>query len=112
MNNREKYMPKKRGRGRMDYRTKELIISLVFALVMILSSVLFVAFAASQTTEVEYMGYIVKAGDTLWSIADEHAGNHNLKDVIALIKEKNEMRDSTIYAGDIILVPILSAKDK
>ena len=48
--------------------------------------------------------YVVKPGDTLWVIADEHYGG-DPREAIWAIKERNRLRTSTISPGAVLVLP-------
>lgn len=50
----------------------------------------------------------VQPGDTLWSIADRYAGSHDPVGEIEQIRHLNHLSGSTIYPGQILLVPVSS----
>lgn len=50
--------------------------------------------------------YLVGTGDTLWEIAADHAGpDVDLRNLIADIKRMSDLGSSTIYPGQILLIP-------
>lgn len=87
-------------------RRTERFVTLMLALVFVMTSVILISFA-DHHKEQKYMSYIVRPGDTLWKLADEYGGNYSIREVIEMIRMKNRIIGSTIYAGDIVLIPIL-----
>ncbi|MFZ5824410.1 MAG: LysM peptidoglycan-binding domain-containing protein [Bacillota bacterium] len=57
---------------------------------------------SSVTTGVEY---IVAPGDTLWEIAARHAGRKDVREVIYLIEQANELKSSAIQPGQVLFIP-------
>lgn len=57
-----------------------------------------------------YVSLRVKAGDTLWTIADEYVKGFNIEktDYIAEVCQINEISENDIHAGDYIIVPYYS----
>lgn len=54
-----------------------------------------------------YEPYVIGSGDTLWDIAKEFTPeDRDCRDTIAEIEEVNGIDNSTIYAGQVIIVPI------
>jgi len=50
--------------------------------------------------------YVVSAGDTLWSIAAGHTTpGHDVRVVIADIRDTSGLSDSGIHPGQILLIP-------
>ncbi len=47
----------------------------------------------------------VKKGDCLWNIASDYSDGRDVRDVIREIKKYNQMDDSDLYPGMIILIP-------
>ena len=60
-------------------------------------------------TELKYEEYIVKSGDTIWSIATDLAEQNSkkyIKSIVNDIKKLNLLDDVIIYEGQEILIPI------
>lgn len=49
----------------------------------------------------------VCAGDTLWSIAEEHVGESDIRNSIYEIKKLNELKTSELTIGQELLVPVI-----
>ena len=50
--------------------------------------------------------YIVKPGDTLWTIARKHtAGKSDIRRYIYDIKDKNGMKEPDLRPGQVLLIP-------
>jgi LysM repeat protein len=65
---------------------------------------------ATAADEIVNLPVTVHAGDTLWSIAANYAEDGS--DVRAYVREiaaLNEIKGNTIYAGHIILVPVVKS---
>jgi hypothetical protein len=65
---------------------------------------------ATAADEIIRLPVTVQAGDTLWSIAAEHAEEDS--DIRAYVREiisLNDLDGNTIYAGHTILVPVTKA---
>lgn len=70
---------------------------------------LFKAAISYQIAKTEYStyDYLVVSNDTLWTIAGEICDeDKNIRNVIIDIKEINDIKDSTIYVGQTIKLPI------
>lgn len=80
-------------------------VAILFLFIMVLHFIFNSLFAKKEFATKEL---VVMPGDTLWSIANEMIDKDNA-DVYRImydIKEINNMTDSILYVGDIILVPI------
>jgi|CZCB01.1.fsa_nt_gi nucleoid-associated protein YgaU len=53
-----------------------------------------------------YETVVVKRGDTLWDLAKAYRGNTEIRRYIEKIREINGLKDSTIYEGDVIKLPL------
>lgn len=85
-----------------------LFITSVFAVIsIILFTLLFNNKAHSSAYRVKYREIQVAEGDTLWNIALNYLPEKtDIRKMIYDIKEFNGMKDSYIYPGDIIKIPI------
>jgi nucleoid-associated protein YgaU len=57
-----------------------------------------------ETREVDY---VVRSGDTLWSIAEGHAPGHDPREVTFAIGELNELGEGPLIPGQTLLLPDL-----
>jgi peptidoglycan endopeptidase LytE len=48
---------------------------------------------------------IVKKGDTLWDISRKYGKGTDIRRYIRKIKEENNLQDSIIYEGDVLILP-------
>jgi len=55
---------------------------------------------------IRYETYIVHPGDTLWSIVAGTYAEVDIREVIYIIRQKNEI-NPTIYPGQELLIPVL-----
>lgn len=70
---------------------------------------LFKAAISYQIAKTDYntYDYLIVNNDTLWTIAGQICDeNKNIRNVIIDIKEINNLKDSTIYVGQTIKLPI------
>ncbi|OKL49255.1 LysM peptidoglycan-binding domain-containing protein [Boudabousia marimammalium] len=49
--------------------------------------------------------YQVVQGDTLWDIASRVRGSYSVTDMMALIQELNQLPNSGVVAGQVLLIP-------
>ena len=59
----------------------------------------------SQKDEVKKGEYVVKKGDTIFSIARAYMPSHDHLDVIAMIKKENSLKDDTIVEKQKLIIP-------
>ena len=51
---------------------------------------------------------LVETGDTLWNIALKYKNNNmDVRDMVEIIKDYNNLKSSRIYSGSVIKVPII-----
>ena len=85
----------------------------IFLAVLLLAALFVVFFdsaagvgAAPTVTE----KYVVKSGDTLWSIASAQAGpEQDIRSSIQTLKQLNHLEDGGLFVGQTLLVPAQSA---
>lgn len=64
-----------------------------------------VVFAQGNNEKITYQPIAVEFGDTLWEIAGKYYPDTDRRTAIADIKKVNNLADSEIFAGDVLLVP-------
>ena len=92
----------------MSKEDKKLIKkALIFTFVLAL--VLFIFIKATEPKAEDWEYHTVQPGDTLWSIATEYNPDFNddVRYITYEIKKVNGMTSSTVYVGEILLVPIM-----
>lgn len=82
----------------MKHKPIIIIIAVLAAVAMWLS------FTIPEAEE-GYTSYIVKQGETLWSIAQELTDGSDIRAVIFDIKKANGMNSADIFAGDVLMIP-------
>lgn len=82
------------------------IISITVIVVLLL-----LASAGNATNEVtDTFDYRVKSGDTLWNIAGEFGPQDaDRRRIIAVIERINDVDASTLMAGQVIEIPVVSS---
>ncbi len=79
-----------------------IISTMVVALVLLLASSVMAAGPEPVTDD-----YLVRSGDTLWSIAEQVGPeNADVRAVIAEIRDLNDLESSLIRPGQNLLVPV------
>ncbi|MCR4434362.1 MAG: LysM peptidoglycan-binding domain-containing protein [Clostridiales bacterium] len=74
------------------------ILTLVFALVF--------APASYGDKTVSYQKIQVKKGDTLWGIAEKYNQRGDIREYIYQLKKINNLKDSSINQGSLLVIPI------
>lgn len=77
---------------------KKMIFAVILLLLTIQSFALF-----DYNTEIEWVEYAVKSGDTLWGICKEES-NINVQEAVHEVQVKNEIA-SDIKIGQVIWIP-------
>lgn len=104
----------RRRRRRQSNNIKSFITIIVVALLFI-----YLLHTAFKSTNVQgdinqpdkgYISIVIDTGDTLWSIANEHMDTdyYTYKTFIDELIKVNQIKDTKIYAGEELLVPILA----
>jgi len=78
-----------------------IISTFVAALVLLLASSVMAAGPEPETVD-----YRVLPGDTLWTIAQEVEEGGDVRDVVAEIRNLNDLDSSLILPGQVLLVPV------
>ena len=87
------------------------LVAFILAGVLILSVSIHVAAGVGETSAasdatISYDSYIVREGDTLWSIASEYKfGDYSTGEFVSQIKSLNGLSKDTIHTGCYILIP-------
>ena len=87
---------------------KKIIIDIVFILIIIRIFNLIISNQFEKNT-LDYKEYVVRSGDTIWSIAMDLVDNNRkiyIKSIINDIKTLNSLNDVLIYEGQEILLPV------
>ncbi len=64
-------------------------------------------FMSVATTNQEYLEITVAPGDTLWEIASQYNYyDEDIRQVLYNIKKTNQMTSSTIYPGEVLIIPV------
>ena len=87
---------------------KKIIIDIVFILIIISIFNLIISNQLEKNI-LDYKEYVVRSGDTIWSIAMDLVDNNrkiDIKSIINDIKTLNSLNDVLIYEGQEILLPV------
>jgi LysM repeat protein len=74
------------------------------AILAVLGVFLWAVFARTSDASGPTSAYTVRAGDTLWSIAEQRYGG-DPREGIWKIEQRNHLHDATIVAGQVIVLP-------
>jgi hypothetical protein len=95
--------------GEIRLTARGRLVVLVLALMVI--AVVGVLLSATSSADDDSSGYptrtvVVAAGDTLWAIADDAAGDESTRDMVSRIQSINALDTAGLQAGQRILVPL------
>ncbi len=96
------------GKYRVVNKTR-FIISMVILTILFVSifSLITNTYKVYAMKEVEYLEVIVNSGDTVWNIAKEYKNEkQDVRELVYIILEVNEIENSMIYEGQKIRIPI------
>ena len=88
------------------YRKRRICVLLTICLAAFLL-VSTVVFASGDNGNMEYIPVAVESGDSLWSLAAEYYPNTNRRTAMSQIREINNLTSSTIYEGDVLMLPAI-----
>lgn len=91
---------------RLTRRGRWVLLALVVVLALGVGFIATQAQAGDGGAEVATSSMVVAPGDTLWEIAGEVAGNRDVREVIGVIVEMNELPNTNISAGQVLSVPV------
>lgn len=97
---------------RLTVRGRRVVASLLLAPAAVFGAVIAVNVPeATATNEVaaaeSFRTHTVLAGETLWSIAEDIAGDRDVRDVVAEIQRLNLLESASVQAGQQIALPNL-----
>ena len=88
-------------------RSMSITFGLLIFIILVLANISF------SHTEIKYKEVSVCSGDTLWSIAKYEKNNNgyfenkDIRDIIAEIKNVNDLKDSSLNVGDKLNFPTI-----
>ncbi len=96
----------KRNKMQKIYRRRRAFVALCVCL-LITALISTVVFARTSGDISDYTPVVVEPGDTLWGLAAKYYPNTDRRDAIDEIKEVNELHDSVLHIGDVLLLPTI-----
>lgn len=79
----------------------------IIALLLIIVAIIAIRLSNKEEKEYELTNYIVRTGDTLWSIAEKYAPEEmDIREYIYFIQEDNELTEKIIYPNMNITIRI------
>lgn len=85
-------------------KNKKRFTTSILLAVLILFTFLYVT-SVYGYKEVSYISVYVKKGDTLWDIAKKYKQKGDIRKYIKEIKKVNNLEDSIIFEGDVLMIP-------
>lgn len=92
-------------KGKYVLKNKKRFYIVLLLLSFIITTPVF-ASSIYESKEPAYDTVVVKEGDNLWNIVSEYSKNSDIRDYIYEVKKLNKMKDSNIYPGQTILIPL------
>jgi hypothetical protein len=56
----------------------------------------------------QYISVTVDEGESIWELSQQYENQHHLspQKFVRWVEDNNEMKDTTIYAGDTLVIPV------
>lgn len=89
---------------RFRWSLRKFIVNCLVCSVILLISALYLTNAVKATSGNKASAIIVRQGQTLWSIARQIAPEKDPRDVITMIKQANQLRNSALTAGQTLKI--------
>jgi nucleoid-associated protein YgaU len=109
---RRRYPPERRRRAaarRRRLRGLSRLGLLVLVLVIAAWAGARIANGASNGPAYSEHTYVVRSGDTLWSVAGgAYAGSHDPRQLVYRIEQRNHLAGADIHPGELLVLPIVS----
>ena len=109
---RRRYPPERRRRAAARRRRLRGLSRLALLVLVLVATVWLgvrVANATSNGPAFAERTYVVRGGDTLWSVATHaHSGQRDPRQVVFRIEERNRLAGADLHPGEVLVLPILS----
>lgn len=81
------------------------LISISIFMIFTLSSLFTLAVSARGDKDVTMIADYVEAGDTLWNLSEEYAGDMEIREYISRVIEINDLHGANIKPGELLYFP-------
>ncbi len=81
-------------------------ISISMIMIISMSSIFMVVVSAKENSTVSMVPEYVEAGDTIWGLAADYAGEKDIRDYISEVMDINGLDNANIKPGDLLYFPI------
>ena len=109
---RRRYPPERRRRAAARRRRLRGLSRLVLLVVIVLVTIWVGARIANATSNAAAFSehtYVVRAGDTLWSVANRaYPGSHDPRQLVFRIERRNHLASADIRPGQVLTLPIVA----
>jgi nucleoid-associated protein YgaU len=109
---RRRYPPERRRRAAARRRRLRGLSRLALLVVVLLVTIWVgarVANGAGNGPAFSEHAYVVRSGDTLWSVASAaYSGSHDPRQLVYRIEQRNRLAGADIHPGEVLVLPILS----
>lgn len=82
-------------------------IAIIFIITCFVLGLVLMVVTVNQATS-EYNEVSVASGDSIWSLADEYAGNYKMskQEFVAWVEKENQIINGKLTAGETITIPV------
>ena len=109
---RRRYPPERRRHAAARRRRLRGLSRLALLLLVVVASVWVgtrIANASSNPAAFTEHTYVVRAGDTLWTVADRaYPGSHDPRQLVFRIERRNHLASADIRPGQVLTLPIVA----
>jgi Tfp pilus assembly protein FimV len=109
---RRRYPPERRRHAAARRRRLRGLSRLVLLVVIVLVTIWVGARIANATSNAAAFSehtYVVRAGDTLWSVANgAYPGSHDPRQLVFRLEQRNRLATADIHPGEVLTLPIIA----
>ena len=81
------------------------LISVSLIMIFSMSSIFILVVNAKGSSEVSMIPEYVEAGDTIWGLSANYAGEMDIRDYISRVMDINGLQSANIKPGDLLYFP-------